>query len=44
MAFLKMGMLPKDFADLDMFQKALVIGFLQQYAKDKNKPKGYRKR
>jgi len=37
MAFIKMGMLPRDFTEMDMFEKAVVIAFLKQYANDKKK-------
>lgn len=48
MAFVKMGLKPREFAEMERFEKAVVIGFIKNYAKnenkDKNKPKGYRKK
>ena len=48
MAFVKMGLKPREFAEMDRFEKAVVIGFIKNYAenenKNKNKSKSYRKR
>lgn len=47
MAFLKMGMKPREFIEMDRFEKAVVIAFIKKYAKDKGKaakPKNRRRK
>ena len=37
MAFIKMGMRPREFIEMDRFEKAAVIGFLRNYAEKEKK-------
>lgn len=37
MAFIKMGMRPREFIEMDRFEKAAVIGFLRNYAEAEKK-------
>lgn len=37
MAFIKTGLKPREFIEMDRFEKAAVIGFIQKYAETEKK-------